>query len=195
MSLDSQDSPRPRLEGNHHLPPYSILCASPWHPHLNGFLSRDSQGGVLKLPRFRLLQLCGTITLCSDLRLRQGLKQIHSSRWELSNSVLHSPCTHQGRVDSQLLVVMNQIASLTPNFSFCHNLCYRYLNGSCEPIIDIYTLITFQWYKERPNARCFDPCNQTLKFREFRRTTKSPFRECEFILTLSQTRVATNYGF
>jgi hypothetical protein len=26
----SQDSPRPRLGGNHHLPPYSILCTSPW---------------------------------------------------------------------------------------------------------------------------------------------------------------------
>ncbi len=34
---DTQDSPRPRLEGSHHLPPYSILCTSPRGPHPNGF--------------------------------------------------------------------------------------------------------------------------------------------------------------
>ncbi len=40
---DTQDSPRLRLWGSHHLPLYSILCTSPWGPHPNGFLSRDSQ--------------------------------------------------------------------------------------------------------------------------------------------------------
>jgi hypothetical protein len=133
-----------------------------------------------KLPRFGFPQLCGTITLCSDLRLGQGLKQSYSSCQELSNGVLHSTCTHRGRVDSWLLVVRSQIANLIPDLSFCHNLCYRCPNGSCEPIFDIYTLIAFQWYKERPNVRCFDPGNRTLKFRESRRTPKSPFRECEF---------------
>ncbi len=29
-NLDTQDSPRPGLGGRHHLPPYSILCSSPW---------------------------------------------------------------------------------------------------------------------------------------------------------------------
>ncbi len=36
-TLDSQDSSQPGFEGSHHLPPYSILCVSPWHLHPNGF--------------------------------------------------------------------------------------------------------------------------------------------------------------
>jgi hypothetical protein len=28
-NMDLQDSPRPRLGGSHHLPPYNILCAWP----------------------------------------------------------------------------------------------------------------------------------------------------------------------
>ncbi len=49
--LDSLDSPRPGLGGNHHLPPYSILCSSPPRLHPNGSFSRDSQVGVPKLSR------------------------------------------------------------------------------------------------------------------------------------------------
>jgi hypothetical protein len=182
-----------RTQGSHHLPPYIILCASPRHPHPNGFLSRDSQWGVPKLSRFGLSQLCGTITLCSDLWLGRGPKQSYSSRRELSNGVLHFTYTHRGRVDSWLLVVKSQTAKLTPDLSFCHNLCCRCPNGSCEPIFDIYTLITFQWYKERFNARCFDPCNRTLKFWKPRRTPKSPFQECEYHPhTLSKLGCNTN---
>jgi hypothetical protein len=46
-----QDSPRPRLGGSHHLPPYSILCNAPSKLHPNGSFSRDSQVGVPKLSR------------------------------------------------------------------------------------------------------------------------------------------------
>ncbi len=35
-NTNTQDSSRPRLGGSHHLPPYSILCASPRGPHPNG---------------------------------------------------------------------------------------------------------------------------------------------------------------
>ncbi len=160
-NTDSLDSPRPRLEGSHHLPPYSILYVTLLHPHLNGFLSWDSQGGVPKLSWFGLSGLHEVITLCSDLQLGRGLKQTCSSPWELSNGVSHSSRTHRGRVDSQLLVVGSQTASLTPYPSFAHNLCCRCPNGPCEFIFDIYTFIAFQWYKEHPNARCFDPCNPT----------------------------------
>ncbi len=48
-NTDSLDSPGPGLRGSHHLPPYSILCITPLHPHANGSLSQDSQGGVPKL--------------------------------------------------------------------------------------------------------------------------------------------------
>jgi len=49
--------------------------------------------------------------------------------------------------DSWLLMVRNQINTLTLGFFFTHNLCYEYSNGSCKPILDIYVLKNFQWYK------------------------------------------------
>jgi hypothetical protein len=174
-NTDSLDSPQPGLEGSHHLPPYSILYASPQHLHPNGFLSRDSQGGVPKLSRFGLPGLWELITPSSNLRLRRGLKQTCSSPQELSNGVSHSTCTHQGRVDSWLLVVESQTASLTPGLSFDHNLCCRCQNSTCEAIFDIYTSRHFQLYKEHLKARCFDPWNWALNFRESRRTPSSHF--------------------
>jgi len=157
-----------------------MFCASPRHPHPNGFF-------VLGLPRRSpetvLIWTSGIwmiITFCSNLWLGWDLNQSYSSPQELSNGVSHSTCTHRGRVDSQLIVVESQTISLTPDPSFCHNLCCRCPNGQCEAILDIYTSIVFQWYKEHPNARCFDPCDWTLKFRESRKTPKSQLRECEF---------------
>ncbi len=173
------DSPRPELGGSHHLPPYSILCVSLPHLHPNGTFSWDSQSGVPKLSRFRLPKLWAFITSRPDFGLGRGLKQSCSSPQELSNNVSHFTCTHRDQVDSWLLVVGSQIGSLTPSPCFNHNLCCRCPNGSCEAILDIYTSRTFQQYKEHPDARCFDPCNQTLKFWESQRTPKSHFRECE----------------
>jgi hypothetical protein len=40
-NTDSQNSPWPRLGGNHHLPPYSILCAWSRNRHPNVILSQD----------------------------------------------------------------------------------------------------------------------------------------------------------
>ncbi len=178
-NTDSLDSPRPGLGGSHHLPPYSILCVTSSHPHPNGFVSRDSQGGVPKLSQFRLPGLHEVIIFCSDVRLGQGLKKTYSSPWGLFNSVLQSSYTHRGRVNSWLLVVGSQIVNLTLGPSFAHNLCCGCPNGLYKLIFNIYIFIDFQCYKDYPNARCFDPCNPTLKFRESRRTPKSPFRECE----------------
>ncbi len=47
--------------------------------------------------------------------------------------------------------------------SFDHNLCIKYPNGSCEPILDIYIPRAFQWYKEIFNPMGFDPCDRSLK--------------------------------
>jgi hypothetical protein len=58
-------------------------------------------------------------------------------------------------------VVENQIAL---GLSIGHNLCFRCLNGSCKPILDIYVSIAFQWYKELFNTLGFDPCNHFLNF-------------------------------
>jgi hypothetical protein len=115
-----------------------------------------------------------------DLQLGWGLKQTSSSPQELSNGVSHSICTYRGRVDSRLLVVRSQIASLTLGLSFDHNLFCRCLNGSCEAIFDIYTSRNFQWYKEHLKAKCFDACNRALKFWESWKTPSSHFWECEF---------------
>ncbi len=60
-------NPRPGLEGSHHLPPYSIHCVRPQDLHPNGFLSLNSQGGVLKLSQFGLPGLWELITPDSDL--------------------------------------------------------------------------------------------------------------------------------
>ncbi len=123
----------PGLGGSHHLPPYSILFTSPRRPHSNDFLSQDSQMGVSKLPRMELPRLCETITSCADLRSGQGLKRSCSPRQKLSNGVLHATCTQGNWVDSRLSMVESQIASLTLDLSFDHNLCFRFQMGRTSP--------------------------------------------------------------
>jgi len=179
-NTDTLDSPRPGFGGSHHLPPYSILCVVLLHLHPNGFYFRDSQGGVPKLSRIGVPKLWEFITPSSDLLSRWGLKQSCSSPRNLFNSVLHSSCTHRGQVDSQLLVVGSQTASLALGFSFEHNLCCKCLNGSWEAIFDIYTSRPFQRYKEHHKVRFFALCNRALKCRESWRTPSSHFWECEF---------------
>jgi hypothetical protein len=154
---DSLDSPRPGLGGNHHLPPYSILCSSARRLHPNGSFSRDSQIGVSKLSQFGLPGLWAFITSRPEIGSGQGLNQSCSSHRELFNAMSHSCCRRWEKVDSRLLLVGSQIANLTPGPSFAHNLNCRCPNGSCEAILDIYTSRPFHWYKEHPNARCFDP--------------------------------------
>jgi hypothetical protein len=177
---DSLDSPWPGLGGSHHLPPYSILCVTPRRRHPNGFLSQDSQNGVLKLSRFGLPGLWTIIASRPKLRSGRGLNQCCSFRQQLSNIVLHCPSARWKRVDSRLLAVESQTVSLTPGPSFAHNLGCKCPNGSCEAILDIYISRPFQRYKKHPNARCFDPYNRRLSFRESLRTPNSHFRECEW---------------
>jgi hypothetical protein len=80
--------------------------------------------------------------------------------------MLHTTCTRENWVYFLLLMVGNQISNLTPILSFDHNLCFRCPNGSWEPILDIYILIAFQWYKELFKKMGFDPWNCTLKIWE-----------------------------
>jgi hypothetical protein len=60
-------------------------------------------------------------------------------------------------------MVGSQTANLTSDPAFGHNLCFECPNESCEPILDIYVLRAFQWYKEIFNPMRFDPCNFPLK--------------------------------
>jgi hypothetical protein len=80
--------------------------------------------------------------------------------------MLHVAYTQGNRVDSRLLMVKSQTANLTFGLFFGHNLCFRCPNEQCEPILDIYTWIAFQWYKELFKAMGFDPYNRALKIRE-----------------------------
>jgi len=164
--MDSQDSPQPGLGGSHHLPPYSIFCAWSCNQHPNVILSQDSQVGILKFPKLGLPQLWGPITLCADLRLRWGLKQSYSPCWELFNSMLHVTYTQGNWVDPQFLVVGSQTANLTFSPFFGHNLCFKYSNGSCEPILDIYVPRDFWWHKKLFDPMNFNPCKCFLKIRK-----------------------------
>ncbi len=177
-NLDSQDTPRPRLRRCHHHTPYSILCVTPRRGHPNGFLSQDSQSGVPKLSQVGVPGLWTTITSRPDLRSGRGPKQSWSPRRELFNAVSHSWSAHWEQVDSRLLVVGSQTATLTPGPSFAHNLGCRCPNGSCEAILDIYTSRPFQWHQKRSNESRFDPCIRALSFWESRRTPTSHFWEC-----------------
>jgi hypothetical protein len=122
--------------------------------------------GVPKFPKLGVLQLCGPITLCANLRLRWGLKQSCSLRQELFNEMWNVTYTQGNWVDSRLLVVGSQIGNLTLDLSFGHNLCFKCPNGSCELILDMYVSIFFQWYKKLFNSMGFDPCNCSLKIWE-----------------------------
>jgi hypothetical protein len=156
-NTDTQDSPRPELGGSHHLPPYSILCSSPWRLHPNGYFSQDSRVGVPKSRQMGLLGLWSPITLRANLGSWCGLKQSCSSCQELSNAVSHSRIAHRKKVDSRLFVVGSQIGNSTLGPSFGHNLCFRCSNEQSEPILDIYALRAFQWYKERHEPLSLTP--------------------------------------
>jgi hypothetical protein len=135
-------------------PLYYFLCLA-IGPAPNVILSRDFQVGHLWFWR--------RITLCVDFRLRWCPKQSRSRRYELSNSMWDATCMQGNRGDSRLLVVGNQIVNLTIDLFFGHNLCLKYPNGSCGPILDIYVPRAFPWYEELFNLMGFDSYNCSLK--------------------------------
>ncbi len=95
-------------------------------------------------------------------------------------------------IDSRLFVVGSQIASLTLDPSFAHNLGCRCSNCQCEGIFDIYVSRPFQRHQEHCNARCFAPCCRALNIRESRRAPNPQlFQVLGFTPTLGQSGVAT----
>ncbi len=132
------------------------------------------------------------ITPDCDVWSRRGLNQTCSPRRDLSNDISHTRFGGREEVDSRLLVVGSQIASLTPGPSFSHNLGYRCPNDQCEAIFYIYASRPFQWHQEHLNARCFGPCCRALNIQESRRATNPHFFQVlNFTPTLGQSRVAT----
>jgi hypothetical protein len=118
------------------------------------------------------------ITPDYNVWLQRGLNQTCSPRRDLFNDVSHSRFGGQEEVDSRLLVVGSQIASLTPGPSFAHNLGCRCPNEQCEAIFDIYASRPFQWHQEHINARFFGPCCRALNIRESRRTPNPQLWKC-----------------
>jgi hypothetical protein len=118
--------------------------------------------GSPEIVKVRTPVTLGLHNFVCKLQLRWGLKQNCSPCWELFNGMSHATCTQGNWVDSQLLMVKNQTANLTLGPSFGHNLCFICPNGSCKPILDIYILTVFQWYKELFEPLGFDSCNHSL---------------------------------
>ncbi len=102
----------------------------------------------------------------TDLRLKWSMKQCCSPNRELSNGMSHATCVKGNWGDSRLLVVGSQTTNLTPGPSFGHNLFFRCPNGSCEPILDFYVSISFQWYEKCLKPLGFDLCNPSLNIWE-----------------------------
>ncbi len=113
------------------------FCAWPRGQHPNVILSRDSQVGISKFLKLRLLQLWGPITLCADLQLKWGPKKSCKPCQKFSNDRWHTTFTQGNQGNYRLLVVGSQIGNLTFDPSLGNNLCFKYPNGSCEPILDI----------------------------------------------------------
>jgi hypothetical protein len=121
------------------------------------FFVRKLPSGSPEIPTARTPVTLGRITSCANLRLQWSLKQSCNPHQDIFNGMLHITRTWRNWVNSQLLVVGSQTANLTPSLSFAHNLCFRCPNGWCEPILDIYVSIAFQWYKELFEPMGFDP--------------------------------------
>jgi hypothetical protein len=125
-----------------------------------------------------LSELLTAITPNCRVGSRRGLNQSCSPRRDLSNAMSHTRIGCREGIDSRLLVVGSQIASLTLGPSFAHNLGWRCPNCQCEGNFDIYVSRPFQWHQEHPNARCFAPCCRALNIRESRRTPTPNFSKC-----------------
>ncbi len=60
-------------------------------------------------------------------------------------------------------MVRSQIGTLIVAPSFGHNLCFKYPNGSCKPILNIYVSRNFELYNKLFNPMSFNPWNMSLK--------------------------------
>jgi hypothetical protein len=181
---DPQDSSWPGVGGIHHLPPYCTLCDMLWKLHPSGVFPKTPMSRVLQFLKLKLLPLWTPIT-CTYFWLRWGLKKSYSPFWKLSDDIWHTSYMHIIQGDSQFLMVKSQIDTLIPNLFFGHNLCYKYSNGSYEPILNTQVLRNFQWYKEALNSMSFDPSNHFLNIQKSNRTPNPKVgvhvRVCELI--------------
>jgi hypothetical protein len=149
-----------------------VEATSKWHKFL-GLPKWSPEIVLVGLPKLWKL-----ITPDCRIRSQRGLNQSYNPRRKLSNAMSHSQIGCREEVDSRLLVVGSQTASLTPDPSFAHNLGCRCPNDQCEAIFDIYVSRPFQWNQKQLYARCFGPCCRDLNIRESRRILNPQLWEC-----------------
>ncbi len=103
--------------------------------------------GVLKHPKLGFPKFWRAVTSCVNLQLKWGLKHDCSLHQNIFNDMWHAIYKHIFQGDYGLLVGGSQIDTSTFNLSFGHNLCSKYSNGSCEPILNICGTrnFLFQW--------------------------------------------------
>jgi len=123
--------------------------------------------GIPKFSKFGLPQLWRPIIFCVNLWLKWSLKQSCSPHQDLFNDMLHATYMQVNKADSWLLMIGSQIGNLTLHPSFGHNFLFKYSNGTCKCILNIYNPRAFQWYNELFNSMSFNPCNCSLKIWEF----------------------------
>jgi len=128
-NTDTLNSPRPRLGGSHHLPPYSILCGWPQSLHPNGFSLPGLPSGSLEIAPIGIFTTLEPHNFASRPWIEMHLKQSCSSHQELSNGMLHALCSQVNQVNSRLFLVKSQIGNLIPDPSFGHNLCFKCPNA------------------------------------------------------------------
>jgi len=131
-----------------------------------------------------------SFSLCKFVWVIELLVNLPSPISELQHALLPPKCCDRGSAPQLLsfhclhlwiqswiqqgawgCIIKSQIGNLTHASSFGHNLCLKYLNGSCKAILDIYVSRAFQWYKDIFNPMNFDPCNYPLKIWESIKTS------------------------
>jgi hypothetical protein len=123
---------------------------------------------------------------------QQGLNQTCNPRRDLSNDVSHSQFGGRKKVDSRLLVVGSQTASLTPGPSFAHNLGYTCPNDQLRGHFLYLRFKTFPMTPRTPQCEVFWALLSNSKHSGVPEDSKSPTLEVlGFTPTLGQSGVAT----
>jgi hypothetical protein len=103
-----------------------------------GYIWMAQIPGTPEIVPTRLPELWSAITPDYGVGSQRGLNQSCRPRRDLFNAISHAQIRRREEVDSRLLVVGSQTASLTPGLSFAHNLGCKCPNWQCEGIFDMY---------------------------------------------------------
>ncbi len=144
------------------------------------------------IPKIGILAILDThIFLCRPLievRIKAKLQALSRNFQQYMAQLLHIGNLRQFPTFS----CWESNSHFDPQLVFSHNLCCKYLNGSCEPILDIYVLRVFEWYEEVLNSMSFDLSSHFLKFGSPSRR-QLPFTEFKFhSFTFSHTLESVN---